>query len=230
VFTLPESHQRDHTFSLRAGPIVANFISVAKEPQFYTYALGGALAFAGLFAYVAGSPMVFMEDFGLSGKVYSWIFAFLSIGFVSFSQMSGVLLKYYRSEQIVIAALIGQVVVAGIFVAGALSGWLGLAGTIALIFLFLVGIGLTFPNTSALSLAPFSRNAGSASALMGALQWGFGSLSSYAMGLFHTRPLVVLGGIIFIAAGLAMLTVLFGRKGIVQTLEPEPAEVAIAGH
>jgi DHA1 family bicyclomycin/chloramphenicol resistance-like MFS transporter len=230
IFTLPESHTRHPDFSLRLRPIAANFISVAKEPQFYTYALGGALAFVGLFAYVAGSPMVFMEYFRLSGKTYSWIFASLSVGFIGFSQLNAVLLKYFRSEQIVIGSLCGQVIVGGIFLAGAWTGWLGLAGTLVLIFLILVGIGLCYPNTSALSLAPFSRNAGSASALMGALQWGLGSLSSYAVGSFHGRPLLTLAATIVLSAALAMLVVVFGRKAIVQAIEPEPVLSAAIGH
>jgi DHA1 family bicyclomycin/chloramphenicol resistance-like MFS transporter len=54
-----------------------------------------------------------------------------------------------------------------------LAGAIGLAGTVALLFLFLCCLGFTNPNTSALSLAPFTRNAGSASALMGAFRWAW---------------------------------------------------------
>jgi len=220
ILWLPESHQRHPDFSLQLRPIVANFVSVAKEPQFYTYACGGSLAFAGLFAYVAASPLVFMDYFGVSGKTYSWIFALLSIGFIGFSQMSSVLLKYHRSERIVLWAMGGQVVAAGIFLIGALNGWLGLGGTIGLIFLILIGLGLTYPNTSALSLAPFSRHAGTASAFMGALQWGFGSLTSYGVGLFHGRALVTLSAIIVLSSGLGWLVVVLGRRGIAHPCEP----------
>ncbi len=220
VLGLPESHTPHPEFSLRLGPTARNFLSVAREPQFYTYAVGGMLAFAGLFAYVAGSPVVFMELFGLSGRAYSWIFAFLSSGFIAFSQLNGVLLRRYRSEQIVVAALAGQVAVAAVFLAGALGGWLGLPGTIALIFLFLIGIGLSNPNMSALSLAPFSRNAGTASALLGTMQWGLGSLASYAVSAFHGRSLVPMAAVIAGSSGLGLAVMLIGRRDIVQTAEP----------
>jgi MFS transporter, DHA1 family, multidrug resistance protein len=230
ALTLPESHIPHPGFSLRLRPIAENFLSVAQERQFLTYALGGMIAFAGLFAYVAGSPLVFMDLFGLSGKVYGEIFAFLSIGFIGCSQLNGVLLRRYRSEQIVHGAMWGQLLVTTTFLVGALNGWFGLAGTIAMIFLFLATVGLTNPNASALSLAPFTRNAGTASALMGALQWGLGSLSSYELGVFHRRSLVPLTAVIFASSALGMLVVLWGRRGLAHTREPELAAVKAGGH
>ncbi len=230
ALTLPESHVRDHEFHLRLRPIAASFAAVGRDPQFYTYAGGGALAFAGLFAYVAASPLIFMEQFGLSGTTYSWIFALLSVGFIGFSQLSGLLLRYLRSEQIVVWALGGQVGVGVILLVGASGGWLGLRGAIGLIFLMLICVGLNYPNSTALSLAPFARKAGTASALMGTLQWGLGSLSSYGMGLAHGRPLLTLAEIIVAASGLGLLVVWGGRKGIVRSVEPASVAVGAPGH
>jgi DHA1 family bicyclomycin/chloramphenicol resistance-like MFS transporter len=228
--TLPESHVRDPEFHLRLRPIAANFAAVAREPQFYAYAGGCSLGFAGLFAYVAASPMVFMEHFGLSGKVYSYIFAVLSVGLIGFSQVNSLLLRHFRSEQIVLWALIGQALVGLGLLVGAGFGWLGLGGTIALIFLMLMTVGLNFPNTTALALAPFSKKAGTASALMGSVQWGLGSLSSYGMGFAHGRPVLVLGAIIALSGGFGVLVVLAGRKRIAHAVEPEPAAVGAIGH
>ena len=86
VFALPESYQPDPNFSLKPKPILNNFLLVIKNPEFYTFAVCGALAFSGLFAYLAASPFVFMTVFGLSAKVYGWIFALLSVGFIGASQ------------------------------------------------------------------------------------------------------------------------------------------------
>jgi hypothetical protein len=84
---LPDSYKPDKSMSLKPRPIILNFLAVVKEPQFYTYSLTGAIAFAGLFAYVSGSPLVFMEVFHTDEKVYGWIFAFLSIGFYRFKSV-----------------------------------------------------------------------------------------------------------------------------------------------
>jgi len=229
VFTLPESYENDPSFSLKPLPIITNFISVIRIPQFYTYAITTSLAFAGLFAYVAGSPSVFMEFFHVSGKLYGWIFAGLSIGFVGSSQLNNVLIKYYKSEQIVIVALTGQVIAAVIFVIGALNGWFGLYGTIAMIFLVLCGVGLTNPNASALSLAPFSKNAGTAASLMGAMQLGIGALSSFAISLFSSYSAMPMALIMAVSASIALMVLLIGRRNITEKVEADPS-IAVAGH
>ncbi|RYY71360.1 MAG: Bcr/CflA family efflux MFS transporter, partial [Chitinophagaceae bacterium] len=72
IFKLPESKQPDPHYSLKAGPILSNFYSVLKVPQFYTYSLMGAISAAGLFAYLAGSPFVFMELFGVTEQQYGY--------------------------------------------------------------------------------------------------------------------------------------------------------------
>jgi len=230
VFTLPESYENDPSFSLKPLPIINNFLMVIKVPQFYTYAITTSLAFAGLFAYVADSPSVFMEYFHVSGKLYGWIFAGLSIGFVGSSQLNNVLIKYYRSEQIVIVALIGQSIAAVLFLVGTLNGWFGLYGTIAMIFLVLCGIGLTNPNASALSLAPFSKNAGTASSLMGAMQLGIGALSSYSVSLFKDYSAMPMALIMTISTVIALSVLLIGRRNIVEQVEADPLIAAGAGH
>lgn len=206
---VPNSYVPDTTLSLKPKPILDNFILVLREPAFYTYALTGAIAFGGLFAYVASSPLIFREVFEVDTKVYGWIFAFLSVAFIGANQINMLLLNYYTSEQIVRAALIGACAVLVVFLALTLSGLLGLYGTIAFLFLYLSFLGLINPNTAALSLAPFSRNAGSASALLGAFQMCMGALASIAVSLFtspSTVPMImIIAGTTFLA--LLMLTV-----------------------
>uniref|UniRef100_UPI003B3A5ECD multidrug effflux MFS transporter n=1 Tax=Siphonobacter sp. TaxID=1869184 RepID=UPI003B3A5ECD len=109
---LPDSYQPDASISLKPKPILQNFWKVLREPQFYTYAFTGAIAFAGLFAYVSGSPILFMEVFHTDEKVYGWIFAFLSVGFIGSSQVNTLVLNRYKSEQIVRVALMSQVLIA----------------------------------------------------------------------------------------------------------------------
>jgi DHA1 family bicyclomycin/chloramphenicol resistance-like MFS transporter len=81
-FLLPESKKPDPHFSLKAGAITKSFLSILKHPQFYTYALTGAIAYGGLCAYVSGSPNVFMEQFGVNEKQYGWIFAVIAVGII----------------------------------------------------------------------------------------------------------------------------------------------------
>jgi len=229
VFALPESYKPDASYSLKPLPIINSFLGVIKVPQFYTYAIATSLAFAGLFAYVAASPSVFMEYYHVNGKTYGWIFAFLSIGFVGSSQLNSVLLRYFRSERIVVVALIGQSIVAVIFLAGSYLNWFGLYGTIAMIFLILCGVGITNPNASALSLAPFSKNAGTASSLMGTMQLGVGALSSFSVSLFKVTSTLPLAGIIMASSVIALVVLLIGRRNIINDVAVEKGAVSI-GH
>ncbi|MDB5241194.1 MAG: multidrug effflux transporter [Spirosoma sp.] len=224
---LPESYQPDASYSLKPKPILTKFWLVLREPQFYTYALAGAVTFSGLFAYVAGSAQVFMGMYKVSGQAYGWIFALLSVGFIGSSQLNSIALRYFRSEQIIPMALLSQSIIGLCFLVSALLGLLGLFSTIGFLFAFLCCLGFTNPNTSALSLAPFANNAGIASALMGALQMGIGSLASVGVSLCNTESALPMISIMAVGATGALLILLVGRRMIVRPVveEGQPAPI-----
>jgi DHA1 family bicyclomycin/chloramphenicol resistance-like MFS transporter len=227
---LPESSRPDTSISLKPRPILTNFYTVLREPGFYTYALSGAVSFAGLLAYVAGSPLLFMEIFGVNEKQYGWIFAFLSVGLIGASQVNTFLLRRYRSQQIIRTALLCQTAIAFALLIGMSISLLGLFGTIALLFLFLGSLGFTFPNASALAMAAFSKNAGSASALMGASQMGIGALATVALSLFQSTTALPMAGVMAGSAALAYIILVLGRKDIPAAKEPEPASESVMIH
>ncbi|WP_306350327.1 multidrug effflux MFS transporter [Flavobacterium sp. '19STA2R22 D10 B1'] len=224
-FGLPNGYQPDTTISLKPKPIITNFITVLKEPQFFTYAFTGAMAFAGLFSYVAASPIVFMEIFDLSKKEYGWVFAFLSVGLIGSSQINSLLLKRFTSEQMVYAALISQFTVSAVFLIGAINGWFGLFGTIAMIFLFACSLGYSNPNCAGLALAPFAKNAGSASALMGATQMALGALASVIISLFKTPSTVPMVAVMAGSSLIALLILVIGRRYIKTPIETSDSTV-----
>ncbi|MCW3073709.1 MAG: multidrug effflux transporter [Flaviaesturariibacter sp.] len=213
-FFLPESRKPNPEISLRPAAILRSYASVLKVPQFYTYAFTGALAGSGLYAYISGSPFVFMQYFNVSEKAYGLVFASIALGLIISSQLNSLLLRRFKSRQIIRVALFCQTTIGLLLVTGTYLDLLGLEGTVILIFLFLSSQGFTFPNSSALSLAPFTTNAGSASALMGGIQMGIGALTSAAVSLFSNgtpMPMVI------VMAGCALLsfsTLLLGGRSI----------------
>ncbi|MES2826887.1 MAG: multidrug effflux MFS transporter [Bacteroidota bacterium] len=211
---LPEVYKADISISLKPKPIITNFIEVFRQPHFYTYALTGALAFAGLFAYISGSPLLFMDIFKVSEQTYGWIFALLSVGFIGSSQLNIFLLKKFKSEQIILLAMIAQVITILFFLVGGINGWFGLYTTIFLLFKFLCCLGFISPNASALTLAPFSKNAGSASALMGAIQMGLGALASMGIGFFDIKSIVPMLAIMSVCSVFALAVLITGRVQI----------------
>lgn len=218
---LPESHVADVSVSLDPLAIVRQYSNVLFDPRFFTYTISGAVAFSGLFVYVSGSPILFMEIFRVSPEIYSWIFAFLSIGFIGASQMNILLIRKFSNTRILKTALFFQVLATSLFFAGSIQGWFGLWETVAFFFVLLSLVGLLNPNASALALAPFSKNAGSASALMGSLQMGIGAVASTGVGLFSAHTSLPLASIFFSSSLLAFAILFLGRRRIVDEVVSE---------
>jgi DHA1 family bicyclomycin/chloramphenicol resistance-like MFS transporter len=211
-FLLPEGHKPDPTISLKPVPILLEYWAILRHPRFATYAFAGAFSFAGLFTYVAGSPVIFMEGFHLSPQAYSGIFAMLAVGFVGGSQVNVVLLKRFTSGQIFSRLLTVQVIAGLVFVAGAWAHIYGLAATLILFFIFLTCTGLTYPNAAALALAPFSKNAGSASALLGFLQLGIGAFISTGISMASSKDSFPMIALLAITSSLGLVIFAAGRK------------------
>ena len=229
IFKLPESYKPDPSYSLKPKPILTNFLLVLKEPQFYTYALISSITFSGLFAYVSSSPQVFMKIYEVSKTGYGWVFALLSVAFIGSSQLNSLILKWFTSKKIVTWALVAQCTFSLLFLIFALNDWLNLYLTIGFIALFLSCLGFINPNAAALSLAPFTKNAGSASALMGALQMGLGALASVMVSLFSEHSVVPMPLVMTSAAFIAMFCLLIGRRFIVTEIEAS-ADTAVVAH
>lgn len=221
---LPNTYKPDTSISLKPKPILNNFISILKEPQFYTYAFTGAIAFSGLFTYVAASPILFMDIYEVDAKTYGWIFAVMSISFIGASQLNSLFLRKFTSEQMVFSAIIMQSIISITFLLLSLNNVLGLYGTLIMLFLFLGCLGFTNPNTAGLTLAPFSRNAGSASALMGAIQLGLGGLASFAVGVFVKNSMTPIVVIMTTTTLLAFIILILGKRTIKKTIATSPDE------
>jgi len=227
---LPNSYKPDTSISLKPKPIISNFLKVLKEPQFYTYAFTGAIAFSGLFTYVAASPIVFMDIYHVDAKTYGWIFAFMSVSFIGSSQLNSLLLKRFSSEQMIFAALILQSVVSIIFLFLSINNLLGLYETIAMLFVFLGCLGISNPNTAGLTMAPFAKNAGSASALMGAIQLGLGSLASFAVGIFVKDSVAPMVFIMTVTTIIAFIVLNIGKRFIKNKVSLSESDDVIIGH
>ena len=203
LFFLPESKGADKKYSLRLASIRKNYKEVFGEPYFIIYAIIGGIGFAGLFSHIASSPGVFMEHFDLTQKEYGWLFAFLASGLIIASQVNTVLLKRFRSEELIRRALIFQMIFSTVLLLASAAGIDNFWITSGLLFIYLSSIGVVMPNASALSMKPFERNAGSASALLGFIQMGLGSLATVFVGVLNIKTVFPLSVCITICSVLA---------------------------
>lgn len=211
-FALPEGRPSDPGMSLRPEAVLGNYRTVLRQPQFLVYALVGGVGASAPFAYIAGSPDVFINIYQVSEREYGWIFAILAFAMIGSTQLNHFLLRRFRSEQVIFVTLIYQSLVGLVLVYATWTGWFGKIELVVLMFVFLTGQGLTNPNAAALSLAPFTRLAGSASALMGSFRMGMGGLTSAAVSILHNgTPVPMVGVMTFCAMG-GLAVLLIGRQ------------------
>ncbi|HSF52134.1 MAG TPA: MFS transporter, partial [Algoriphagus sp.] len=207
VLILPKGAEPDHEVSLKPTKVWKNYGLVLQNRQFLVYMLVGGLAGAAPFAYIASSADVFMNIYQVSEQTYGWIFGILAFAMIGSTQLNHYLLRKYKSQQIIHFSLHYQVFTGFLLVIGIYSQLLDVYTLVGLMFLFLTAHGLNSPNTAALSLAPFSRNAGSASALLGSMRMAMGGVVSAIISLFHngTAMPMVMGMAACAVAGFAIL-------------------------
>ncbi|RIJ34073.1 multidrug effflux MFS transporter [Pontibacter oryzae] len=211
---LPEGRQPDASISLKPKPVLDNFLSVMKQEQFLLYALAGGIATAAPFAYIAGSSDVFMNIYHVSEQEYGWIFAFLAFAMIGSTQLNHVILNKFKSEQVINFTLVYQTVVAVLLVVGTYYGWYGKYSLIGLLFIFLTGQGLLNPNATALSLAPFTKNTGSAAALLGSFRMAMGGLMSAAVSVLHNNTTLPMVSVMAGCAIAGLIILLVGQRTI----------------
>jgi DHA1 family bicyclomycin/chloramphenicol resistance-like MFS transporter len=211
---LPEGHRPDPDISLKPRAILAEFLKILELPQFYVYAIGGAFSFAGLFVYVTGSPIIFIDTFHVGPRGYGLIFALLACGFIGGSQFNIWLSRRHQDQKIFRTALVCQNIVIFIILIGTVLGWYGLTANVVLLLLYLPFCGMAFPNAAAIALAPFTRNVGSASALLGFLQMGIGALASTAIGVLHATSSLPIFAVMAATAAIGLLILLVGHKRV----------------
>jgi DHA1 family bicyclomycin/chloramphenicol resistance-like MFS transporter len=194
---------------------VRTFRDVAADRTFVGYALAGGLAIAAMFAYIAGSPFVVETIYGQSPQVFSLIFGANALGIVLAGQLSATLVERMGPRRLVVAGLAISATGALILLAAVVTG-IGLVGILPGFFLVTASIGLILPNATALALAAHGQRAGSASALLGALQYVVGALVVPLVGIAGTGtalPMAILIAILSLAASTAYLALARPSRG-----------------
>jgi len=200
-FGLPETHDTRHEPPLHLGQVLIDYAGLLASRSFLGYTLVGGLAFAGMFAYIAGSPFVLIQLNDIPTEAFGWLFGANALGFVIASQINARLLKT-RALTGLLRRAVWTPALAGLSLAlCGLAGWLPLPVVMAGFFFYVAGLGFIGPNSAAAALATHGQMAGKASALMGSLQFGLATLAGSLVGFWHDgtgRPLMVImamGGI-----------------------------------
>ncbi|MFF3867631.1 multidrug effflux MFS transporter [Micromonospora sp. NPDC001898] len=202
--------------------------SLLRDRTFVGLVLVAGLAMAALFAYVAGSSFVLQEQYGLNEQQFGLAFGAGAVGLIAATQGNVRLLRRYSPQRILVVALAVGTVAGLAMLAFAATGLGGLPSLLASLWVVLAAAGLAMPNAPALALSRHGEAAGTASALLGAVQFGVGALAAPLVGALGTgavaMAVVVAGGMV--AATVVLLLVVRPAR----LVELEPDVVVVAAH
>lgn len=205
---LHETKGRDTSISLHPKDVMLEYVDVFRNRAFVTYGLVTAAATAGFFAYIAGSAFVYMSLLGFTETEFGLIYGGNVIGLVLSNQVNRILLKKHSVARLLRTVAAVQFLLIIFLAIGGLTGLAGKAAILCLIFCYLFGFGCITSNAIALALEPFTRNAGSASALLGSLQMVAGALSSGLLSYLHNGTIIPMVSIMAGSTFLGLLLLL----------------------
>ncbi|MBN9393253.1 MAG: multidrug effflux MFS transporter [Chloroflexi bacterium] len=184
LFGLEESLPREKRQPLGFGPTFAAFRTLLGDRRFVGYALSVGLAFACPIVYVSVSPFVLQNLYGLSPQLFSLLFSLSALGLISSAQLSNWLAGKVTPRKLLTVGIVLNVAGGvGMFLA-VISG-LGLVGVLVSFLLITASMGLIVPNATTLALSN-TTTAGSASALLGVIQFTTGAVAGPLVGLAGT--------------------------------------------
>ena len=204
---LPETRPEEHAEGAALARVGAAFRSVVSHQASLRQILTSCFAYAGMFAYISGSPFVLIDGFHVARQNFGYLFALTAAALMVGATVNRHLLPRHTPLTLLIRG-VNLLLVAGLVLSAVV--WLRLGGVVGVMLPmmgYLFSLGLVQPNATAEAMEPHGRLAGVASSLMGALQTLGGALSGYVVGRFydHTpRSLAFTVGVLSVLAFLVL--------------------------
>lgn len=193
------------------GAAARSYASLLRDPVFVGLAFVGGFSLAGIFTYVSSATFVFQEGFGLSTGQFAAIFASGAVAITAGTQINGALIGRVRPERILLTGVLVSVLTAAALLTVSILG-LGVLPIAALLVLTLLTAGILLPAVPVIALAQNAHRAGSAAALLGAIQFAVGAFIAPLSGLFDASSPVPMAGVILGAALVTLGLVLLLRR------------------
>jgi DHA1 family bicyclomycin/chloramphenicol resistance-like MFS transporter len=188
------------------------YLRLLADRVFLGHALTGGIAIAGMFAYIAGSPFVFIKLYGVPAEHYGWLFGTNAAGFILVAQVNARLLAK-RGPAFLLARAVWLYLVAGLVLLGvAALRPAQLWPLLVPLFICIASLGCIIPNASACAMSGQGARAGSASALMGCVQFSVAAGAAALVGLLHDGSAVPMALVISLCGALAVSVALLTRR------------------
>lgn len=181
---LPETHGRDPD-APSFTQVLANYMSVLRHREAMGYICAVSMSFAGMFAFITGSPFLYMEYFGLSPAVYPFVFGANILIMAGSNRINIRLLKRSSPQRNLLWGL-GIQFAAGLLLLLMFASGLDSLYTVAPLLMVFVGMqGLIGPNAMSSMLDHFPRMSATATAMQGSIQFSCGALAGVLVGAFE---------------------------------------------
>ena len=188
------------------------YLRLLGDRVFIGHALTGGIAIAGMFAYIAGSPFVFIKLYGVPAEHYGWLFGTNAAGFILMAQVNARLLSR-RGPAFLLARAVWLYLAAALVLL-AVAAWHpdALWPLLVPLFVCIASLGCIAPNASACAMSGQGARAGSASALMGCLQFSVAAGAAALVGLLHDGSAVPMALVISLCGVLVVSVAMLTRR------------------
>ncbi len=203
-----------------AGPL-ATYGRLLRDRTFLGLTFTGAFGISSFFVYLSSSPFVLIDHYRLSPRLFSVLFAMNAASFFATAQANAWLAQRMGLRELVRRAVAGFALVLLVLLALFASGVDRLEVLAGLLFVSFGFLGMVLPTTTVLALEDHGAVAGTASALMGTLQFATGAGVMLLAGTFaNGAPLPMVAAIAacgVLACGLAHATLRTPQRARVET-------------
>jgi DHA1 family bicyclomycin/chloramphenicol resistance-like MFS transporter len=176
--------------------MIQRYGTILRDRVYLGYAVSSGAAFAGMFAYFAGSPFVFIRLYRVPPQNYGFLFALNVIGLMICAAVNSRLVLRYGSDRILHYGVAVVAVAGAALLLDAATGWGGLLGLVVPLVAFIASISFIGANAMAGALAGSRDIAGTAAALAGTIQFGLGALSGAVVGALYDGTAVPMAAVI----------------------------------
>lgn len=192
---LPDTLPVQFRVKLGPGAQASRYLSILGERSFITHALATGFCSFAMFAYIGGSPVVFIDHFGLTPGQFAVVFGLCAVWLIASSQLNPRLITRFGTSRVLRAALRLFLAAATALSAIALFNRGGPLAVLIPLFVNMASFGLVMPNATVGALSRHAPRAGSASALIGTMQFLLGAVSGLLVGVLSdgtARPMALL--------------------------------------
>ncbi len=227
VFGLRETLPPERRHTGGASGTLRMYGTLLRDRTFVGLVLVAGLAMAGLFAYVAGSSFVFQQQYGLDEQQFALVFGAGAVGLIGATQLNVRLLRRFTPQRILVGALVAGSGAAAVLVVFAVTGLGGLPALLVALWAVLAASGLALPNAPALAMSRHGEAAGTAAALLGAVQFGVGAVAAPMVGVLGADALAMTAVILAGMTAALLIGVLVVRTARFDDVLAEPAAVHV---